>query len=296
VKYHLLEHESYRELLKVREEVKNQYLKQEKGLVDRKERLFKSRDYAKWGYLGENGISDMEKVQDRLATNKPAAFTYMLQKETKELEIAKEELAFYSNQCLDETRRVGKDNGKLLIEHFIQMSQTQCSYINSTHMMWADFLSQFQEEAEGASPYEADVGLGQANQDFPSVIGPQGANPVTPALATTTRHNPQPQPPSHEESKASEPANHTTIQPKKRKLNDVGDGGSGGTSKIVDAEEEDGQLPPQRRKNPPTKAAYTNEDGDEERSEDNTTFDNQPSRDDGLAGEPDDFLGDLGKR
>ena len=54
----------------------------------------------------------------------------MLQKETKELERAKEELAFYSNQCLDETRRVGKDNGKLLIEHFIQMSQTQCSYIN----------------------------------------------------------------------------------------------------------------------------------------------------------------------
>lgn len=75
----------------------------------------------------------------------------------------------------------------------------------------------------------------------------------------------------------------------------MGDGGSGGTSKIVDAEEEDGQLAPQRRKNPPTKAAYTNEDGDEERSEDNT-FDNQPSRDDGLAGEPDDLLGDLGKR
>jgi hypothetical protein len=46
----------------------------------------------------------------------------MLQNESKELEVSKEELAFYSNQCLDETRRVGKDNGKLLIEHFIQMS------------------------------------------------------------------------------------------------------------------------------------------------------------------------------
>ena len=40
------------------------------------------------------------------------------------MEGAKEELSFYSNQCLEETRRVGKDNGRLLIDHFIQMSQT----------------------------------------------------------------------------------------------------------------------------------------------------------------------------
>lgn len=51
--------------------------------------------------------------------NKEAAFTYMLQKETKDLEVQKEELSFYSNQCLDEVRRIGKDNGKLLINHFI---------------------------------------------------------------------------------------------------------------------------------------------------------------------------------
>ena len=46
----------------------------------------------------------------------------MLQKETKDLEAQREELSFYSNQCLDETRRVGKDNGRLLIDHFIMMS------------------------------------------------------------------------------------------------------------------------------------------------------------------------------
>ena len=51
--------------------------------------------------------------------NKEAAFTYMLQKETKELEVQKEELSFYSNLCLDEVRRIGNDNGKLLINHFI---------------------------------------------------------------------------------------------------------------------------------------------------------------------------------
>ena len=72
--------------------------------------------------------------------NKEAAFTYMLQKETKELEVQKEELSFYSNQCLDEVRRIGKDNGKLLINHFIQMSQTQCSYINGVSIFISNFI------------------------------------------------------------------------------------------------------------------------------------------------------------
>ena len=72
--------------------------------------------------------------------NKEAAFTYMIQKETKELEVQKEELSFYSNQCLDEVRRIGKDNGKLLINHFIQMSQTQCSYINGVSIFISNFI------------------------------------------------------------------------------------------------------------------------------------------------------------
>jgi hypothetical protein len=53
---------------------------------------------------------------------KDAAFTYMLQKETKEVELQHEQLAFYTNSCLEETRRIGHDDGKLLIDHFIQMS------------------------------------------------------------------------------------------------------------------------------------------------------------------------------
>jgi ubiquinone/menaquinone biosynthesis C-methylase UbiE len=64
------------------------------------------------------------------------------------MESQREEYNFYTNQCLAEIRRVGKDNGKLLIDHFIQMSQTECSYINQAHVMWADFLSHFQEEQE----------------------------------------------------------------------------------------------------------------------------------------------------
>ena len=54
----------------------------------------------------------------------------MLPLETKQLEEKREELSYYTNQCWEEIRRVGKDNGKLIRDHFREMSQVQCSYIN----------------------------------------------------------------------------------------------------------------------------------------------------------------------
>ena len=82
MKYHLMEHESYRELLKTREEIGNQYKRSEKALNEKKERLYKNKDLTKWGYLGENGVADIEKIHDKLLSCKQAAFTYMLQHET----------------------------------------------------------------------------------------------------------------------------------------------------------------------------------------------------------------------
>jgi hypothetical protein len=46
----------------------------------------------------------------------------MLTEETQSLEYQREEMSFYTNQCLDEVRRVGKDNGNLLSDHYIEMS------------------------------------------------------------------------------------------------------------------------------------------------------------------------------
>ena len=78
MKYHLLEHEAYKELLKNRDEIKNAYQKQEKSLLDKKEKLFRGKDFAKWGYLGEGGPSEIEKIHEKLLSCKEAAFTYML--------------------------------------------------------------------------------------------------------------------------------------------------------------------------------------------------------------------------
>lgn len=74
-----------------------------------------------------------------MLSEKQTAFLYILPKETKELELRKEEFSFLTNQCWEEVKRVGRDNGKLIREHFKEMSTKQCEYINENHVHWADF-------------------------------------------------------------------------------------------------------------------------------------------------------------
>ena len=42
MKYHYLEHESFRDILKVREDLKGSYLKAEKNLTEKKEKLYRA--------------------------------------------------------------------------------------------------------------------------------------------------------------------------------------------------------------------------------------------------------------
>lgn len=62
-------------------------------------------------------------MKDELLNNKDKAFKYMIPKDTNELEQKREELSFFTNQCYEEMRRIGKDNGRLIREHFKEMSQ-----------------------------------------------------------------------------------------------------------------------------------------------------------------------------
>ena len=47
----------------------------------------------------------------------------MLTEDTAKVQEKAEELSFYTNQCLDEVQRVGKDNGVALIDHFIDQGK-----------------------------------------------------------------------------------------------------------------------------------------------------------------------------
>ena len=76
LKYHMSEHESFREILKLRDEANVAYQKNSKSINDKKEKLFKNKDISKWGYLGPS--LDIERNLNNLLANKKAAFTYML--------------------------------------------------------------------------------------------------------------------------------------------------------------------------------------------------------------------------
>ena len=81
---------------------------------------FGRKDVTRWGFDGAQ--DELIRRQAELLKDKDKAFKYMLSKESQDLEYLREELFYYSNQCLGEVRRVGNDNGTLLTDHFITMS------------------------------------------------------------------------------------------------------------------------------------------------------------------------------
>jgi hypothetical protein len=66
LKYYLDQHESFRELLRNRDEYKTAFNKSEKSLNDKKEKLLKQKDLSKWGYQGEGGVGEIERKLDSL--------------------------------------------------------------------------------------------------------------------------------------------------------------------------------------------------------------------------------------
>lgn len=80
MKYHFDEQESFKELFTLREQVKYQYIKSERGLMEKKEKLFKSKDVYKWGGFKDN--IELLKLKDDLLKNKDRAMDFILPKES----------------------------------------------------------------------------------------------------------------------------------------------------------------------------------------------------------------------
>jgi len=76
LKYHLSEHDTFREILKQRDDVNQIVTRHSKQLNDKKEKMLKNKDITKWGYQGN--VADIESRYDQLLENKEAAFSYML--------------------------------------------------------------------------------------------------------------------------------------------------------------------------------------------------------------------------
>lgn len=122
LKFHAQEAECLRELFKERETVKAVYSSAEKSLLAKKEKLFrqKDKDLSKWGAQDPRAL-EMDK--EKAFQDKDLAFSYMLAKESGEVDKRREEMSFFTNQCWDELRRISEDNGIILREHYLEMAQ-----------------------------------------------------------------------------------------------------------------------------------------------------------------------------
>lgn len=81
LKYHHSEQESLRELLNIRMTLHNSYLKKERALFLKKEKLFAAKNPTKWGYT-KGPIEELVGRSDELFKNKAKAFKFMLTEET----------------------------------------------------------------------------------------------------------------------------------------------------------------------------------------------------------------------
>lgn len=81
--------------------------------------------------------------KEELFSDKEKAMKFMLTEETSQVNEMREELSFYTNQCLEEAKRIAKDNAVIFSDHFTTQAQLQCTYINQFHSVWADFMKHF---------------------------------------------------------------------------------------------------------------------------------------------------------
>jgi hypothetical protein len=85
MRVHWEESETFRELYNMRTAIDSQYIKFEKALIERKEKLLKAGDLAKWGSGPFSCFKDEKQIaelRDKLLSDKSQAFTYMLPKES----------------------------------------------------------------------------------------------------------------------------------------------------------------------------------------------------------------------
>lgn len=91
---------SFRDVLKVRQQVCSEYLKTRGNLDSRKEKLFGTGDLAHWGLPAGTGV---DKAQ--LVANKALAHRLMLQRETAVVNDLRDFTAYFSNLMVDECNR-----------------------------------------------------------------------------------------------------------------------------------------------------------------------------------------------
>jgi adenine-specific DNA methylase len=116
MRYYSQEHQPLSDLLEFRESQLKRFKEEEKALNEKKEQLWKTKNVNKWKFTGDK--IELIGREKELLRDKNIAFAYILTEDSDKLQKQKEILNFYTNQLLAEMRRVGRDNGISLMDHF----------------------------------------------------------------------------------------------------------------------------------------------------------------------------------
>lgn len=155
MKYYKQEFEPMMEMYKFRQSQNDAVNSQEKNLLDRKENLFKNKkDCAEWGYQGS--VEELVGRSHKLYSDRSMAFPFMFTEETIKLQESKERINFFTNQLAEEIKRVGRDNGELLVQHFQVKSQMQVEYLDQQREIWQEFNNFFDQDLDGFVTEEDD--------------------------------------------------------------------------------------------------------------------------------------------
>ena len=123
-----------------------------------KENLYKQQDLSQWGLSKE----DLEKNKVMLLKNKEFAFSKMLPKETKKVNMFKEFYGGYLNSLINEYERLRALNAKRHKEKITYFIRKLSDLLTDFHVSLADRLTEFSEMKDDVShTYLQNLNLGE---------------------------------------------------------------------------------------------------------------------------------------
>ena len=141
------EYRSIKDLAEIVEANKASYKKTFDKLYLNKENLYKQQDLSQWGLSKE----DLEKNKIMLLKNKEFAFSKMLPKETKRVNMFKEFYGGYLNSLINEYERIRVLNSRRHREKITFFIRKLSDLLTDFHVSLADRLTEFSEMKDDAS-------------------------------------------------------------------------------------------------------------------------------------------------
>ena len=152
------EYHSMKELGEIVDANKISYKKTFDKLYLNKENLYKQQDLSQWGLSKE----DLEKNKVMLLKNKEFAFSKMLPKETKKVNMFKEFYGGYLNSLINEYERLRALNAKRHKKKITYFIRKLSDLLTDFHVSLADRLTEFSEMKDDVShTYLQNLNLGE---------------------------------------------------------------------------------------------------------------------------------------